>query len=34
MPGVVEIVSSASIGQAVEELALLVACYEDNDLSD
>lgn len=32
MPGVIEVVSSASIGQAVEELALIVECFDDGDL--
>ena len=32
MPGVIEIVSSAAIGQAVEELSLVTECYEDGDL--
>ncbi len=32
MPGVIEVVSSASIGQAIEELALIVECSDDGDL--
>jgi predicted nuclease of predicted toxin-antitoxin system len=32
MPGVIEVVSSASIGQAVKELALIVECFDNADL--
>ena len=32
MPGVVEVISSAPIGQIVEELVLIIECYEDGDL--
>ena len=32
MSGVIEVVSSASIGQVVGELALIVECFEDRDL--
>ena len=32
MPGVIEVISSASIGQLVEELVLVVECYEGGDL--
>ena len=32
MPGIIEVISSAPIGPLVEELALVVDCYEDGDL--
>lgn len=32
MPGVIEIVASASIGKAVEDLALIVACFAEGEL--
>jgi hypothetical protein len=32
MSGVIEVISSAPIGSLVEELALVVECYEDGDL--
>lgn len=32
MPGVIEVISSAPIGPVLEELALVVECYEDGDL--
>jgi hypothetical protein len=32
MPEVIEVISSASIGQLVEELVLVVECYEGGDL--
>jgi predicted nuclease of predicted toxin-antitoxin system len=32
MPGVIEVISSAPIGSLVEELALIVECYEDGEL--
>jgi len=34
MPGVIEIVSSASIGKAVEDLALIIECFADGELED
>lgn len=32
MPGVIEIVSSATVGQAIEELVLICECYEAGEL--
>jgi len=34
MPGVIEIVTSASIGKAVEDLALVLECLADGELND
>lgn len=32
MPGVIEVISSAPIGQLVDDLVLVIECYEDGDL--
>ncbi len=34
MPGVIEIVATAPIGKAVEDLALLIECLGDGELTD
>lgn len=34
MPGVIEIVASASIGKAVEDLALILECLTDGELEN
>jgi len=34
MPGVVEIVAAVPIGQAIEELALIIECSKEGELND
>jgi hypothetical protein len=34
MPGVVEIAAAVPIGQAIEELVLIIECFEEGELND